>query len=480
MLISFTLLCFALFMNFVLFCRPCIHPQANMQSELVLMRREQADRRADSSALLDRLGAEKLQLQHERDSLSVELEVLRDVGGADRASLDVERSRLKEAMAVQQSMHMEKLMEKEDTLYGLHEECAGLKDELLAAQGAVRGLRDDVVRLQAGQLASSAQLAAAKDLQLDLESKNDALSRDHSRLLGDIEGKDEELRRLNEVETILDKTKNECESNYKRYENEHAHTSNLEEQLQELRAQLVDAHSANITSSTEHAALQREFDQLQMSSDTAARLATEHVNRVRRRSEVRERELLDALTTADQDVVLARREAAQQKDQFAKDCALQQQREADLAAKIEQSKEAYASLSKSKHTSESISNQQTTHLQAEVSRLMQVVSEMQKLKLESDATVADLETKCGVLSAEKNGVHATLSKQLNNQVVLLKEQVSTLTNDLEMKSTKCDEVLCKLSAAEQANEQSAGQAEMIRAGTVDSESKLMICNLCYY
>lgn len=449
--------------------------QENMQSEIALMRREQTDRRAETSAILERLSTEKLLLEQERDSLSIELEVLRDTSGADKASLDVERNRVKESMTIQQSLHMEKLMEKEDVLYQLQDECAALKNEVMASQNSSRGLQQDMGRLEADNKETLSQLTATKNLLLDWESKHETLTREHSKLVEDNEEKGKEVRRLKEVEMLLAKTTYDCESYLKRYENEHAHSNNLEEQLQTLRAQLVDAHSANISSETGHAALQREFDQLKMSSETAARLATEHANRVRRRCEDRERELVEALTTADHDVVLAKREAVQQRESSAKEIAVFKQREKELELKVQESKEAYACLSKSKHTSESISSQQTTHLQSEVSRLLREASEAQQDKIEHEAAVSELEKRCDVLSAEKkNGVHATLSKQLNNQVVLLKEEIIKMTHDLEIKNMVVQETSLKLDEVERLNVQLSSAA---RHTDAIQASKALLCRL---
>ena len=430
-----------------------------MQSEIALMRREQTDRRAETSAILERLNSEKLGVEQERDTLSIELEVLRVTSGADKASLDVERIRVKEAMTIQQNLHMEKLMEKEEVLYQLQDECAALKNEVFNIQNSSRTIQHENARLEEEHKETLAQLIAAKSLQLDMEAKYDTLSKEHSKTLQDIEDQEKEVHRLKEVDMLLAKTTHDCEGYMKRFENEHTHNSSLEGQLQTLRTQLVDAHSANISSDTGLSALQREFDQLQMASETDARLATEHVNRVRRRCEDRESELVEALTTADHDVVLAKREVVQLKETFAKEVVVYKQREKEMGQKMEESKEAYACLSKSKHTSESISSQQTAHLQAEVSRLLRVVSEAQQEKLQREATMLEQEKRYSALSAEKNtGVHVTLSKQLNNQVIVLKEDIVTLSHDLESKNKALDETAHKLSDAERLNAQLSGAA----------------------
>lgn len=62
------------------------------------MRQEQSNMRAETSSMLEHLSTDKLQLEQERDSLSIQLEVLRDVSGSDKASLEIERGRLNEVL----------------------------------------------------------------------------------------------------------------------------------------------------------------------------------------------------------------------------------------------------------------------------------------------------------------------------------------------------------------------------------------------
>ena len=416
-----------------------------MRSQILSLRKEQLELRAENSSMVGKLKSDLKKLEQERDSLSIELEVLRDINGADKASLDKERNRLHEAMSEQQKAHIEKLMEKEDTLHKLEEDFSVLNNDYTNVQNSLIILQSEMQRMEHEQQSCYSQLTALKKKNSELEAERHILQCENMQLRDDNEHKDKELTRLKDVEKTLDKTKCDCESYSQRYQNEVSQCQNLEDQIRELRSQLVETHTAKICTDTEFTALQREYEQFKMSSETAAKSATEHVNRVRRRFENREKELLDALTTADNDVVTAKREVARQKEALDKEKGLFETKEKELVDKLEQSRDAYASLSKSKHNSDTISSQQTSHLQTEISRLLQEVNDIYQSKLKLEAHVADLEERCR--GAENNGVHATLSKELHSQVVSMKEEISSLSNDLDEKQEKHDEALKKLEDA---------------------------------
>jgi chromosome segregation ATPase len=449
--------------------------QENMQSEIALIRREQSERRAETAAALELMSVEKIQLEKERDSLAIELEVLRDMSGTDKASLDVERARVKEAMTVQQGLHMTKMLEKEDILYKLQEDYATLMDELVLVQKVNARLKDDISQAEAAREISLRELSEVKELKMELEAHNADLRSRNSDLEGMNSSKETELNRLRSANTELAVVKTESENYQKSYEAEQVQNRKLDDQLQSLRSQLAAAHRVSISSDTELTTLKREYDQLKMSSETAARLATEHINRVRRRYEDRERELLDALTIADNDVVTAKRETGRQKDGFVKEVAVLNATIGELELKVEDAKDAYATLSKSKYASEAIASQQTSHLQAEVSRLVNIETELQKVQEEHNAIVENLDRKCSILSAEKNGMHMTLSKQLNKQLVNLKEEMSVMSQTLEAKDFALEKMSARLHDMDVLNKQLEND---VRLKTRDLTGNLACRRVC--
>lgn len=263
--------------------------EQDFEQEVEDMRRQYDELRSEMELTVRKMKDEQNRIERERDVALAELEVIRDISGTERKSIDNEKSRIKEALNTQQKLHMQRILENEEAIHQLQSECSELQVALSKATSQCTHLQAAKSALES-KLMSASELQAQSEksvtkLELELQKARDELKSTSA----DIREKKNECARLSdhvaELEMKVDGLYRSLQSSKATEEAHEEHISKLEKDLRESQRDAIGKASALAEVEAIVAELREEVE-------SQSKHSVDQMNRQRVRFENREAELL--------------------------------------------------------------------------------------------------------------------------------------------------------------------------------------------
>ena len=282
--------------------------EGEFEQQLEDVRRQYDSLRSEMESIVCKVRAEKVEIERERDIALAELEVMRDLSGSERKSIDKEKSRIKEALNTQQALHMQRILESEEECYQLKTECSELKVKLDKASS-------QCAQVQSAKLTLETKLKASEEKENESRRRIDHLEAELTKIRGELESVSAENRaRKNECSSLRDSRtdlEGKLETARRSLQNMKQASESQEQQLDKLQHDLMEARRENIRKESDITEAKDLIADLRQDLDAANKHSSDQLARLRSRSEAREAELLGAVLVAEKRVAQVEKEAEQ-------------------------------------------------------------------------------------------------------------------------------------------------------------------------